>query len=99
MRHSVIYDASGNIVRKVHFDEVDGDAVFETVEDFTDCVESVKVLRDHHKDRGDMKHVARVPVTVVERAMREGWFHDQKAWNKFLNDPDNKDFRVWGGNL
>ena len=46
-----------------------------------------------------MTHVAKVPVTVVERAMREGWFHDDKAWDKFLNDPDHKGFRVDEGRL
>lgn len=99
MRHTQIYDQNGNILRKIHFNEVDGDAVLETVEDFTACVESAKILRDHQDNKAAMRHVARVPVTVVERAMREGWFHDQKAWNRFLNDPDNKDFRVWEGRL
>jgi hypothetical protein len=36
-------------------------------------------------------------VTVVEKAMREGWFHDDAAWARFLNDADNKKFRVWQG--
>ena len=41
--------------------------------------------------------IARVPYTVWEKAYHEGW--DQKDWDKFLNDPSNRDFRVWGGRL
>lgn len=96
-----IYDANGTVARVLHADDRDpfGDFAIETIEDVEPLLESVKVLRDDHKARGDMKHVARVPVTIVEKAMREGWFNDQAAWNRFLNDPDNKDFRVWEGRL
>jgi hypothetical protein len=31
--------------------------------------------------------------------MREGWFHDDKAWERWLNDRDNRDFRVWEGRV
>jgi hypothetical protein len=38
-----------------------------------------------------------VPFTVWERAYHEGW--DEAKWNEFLNDPANRDFRVWNGRL
>jgi hypothetical protein len=41
--------------------------------------------------------LARVPFTVWERAYHEGW--DEAKWNEFLNDPANRDFRVWNGRL
>ena len=96
-----IYDAHGSVARVLHADDRDpsGDFTIETIEDVEPVLESVKRLREDHKPRGDMKHVARVHVTIVEKAMREGWFNDQAAWNRFLNDPDNKDLRVWGGRL
>jgi hypothetical protein len=31
--------------------------------------------------------------------MLEGWFHDKKAWKRWANDPNNRDFRVWKGRL
>jgi hypothetical protein len=40
-----------------------------------------------------------VPMTVVETAMREGWFNDKAAWRRWLNDRDNRAFRVWGGQV
>ena len=97
----VIYAADGTIARVLHADDRDpfGDFAIETIEDVEPLLDSVKVLREDHKPRGDMKHVARVPVTIVEKAMREGWFNDQAAWARFLNDPDNAAFRVWEGKL
>lgn len=100
MSQKVIYDHTGTVTRVLHTNE-DGDAfgdfAIQTVEDVEPAIESAKVLADEHAERGDLKHVARVPVTVVEKAMREGWFHDQAAWRRWMNDPDNKKFRVWQG--
>lgn len=102
MSRKMIYDANGSVVRVLHTNgdgDPFGDFSIETVEDVEPAIESAKVLADNHAERGDLKHVARVPVTVVEKAMREGWFHDQAAWSRFLNDADNKKFRVWQGRL
>jgi|GEM_PF-1928376 len=41
--------------------------------------------------------VARVPFTVWEKAHHEGW--SDTDWAKFLNDPENRDYRVWNGRL
>jgi hypothetical protein len=97
----VIYAADGTIARVLHADDRDpfGDFAIETIEDVEPLLESVKVLREDHKSRGDMKHVARIPVTIYEKAIREGWANDQAAWARFLNDPDNAAFRVWTGRL
>lgn len=100
MTQRAIYDQFGSVVRVIHAPRyADQDTLLQTVEDCEPIVESVKVLRDQHASRGDMKHVARVPVTVVERAFREGWFHDQEAWRKWCNDAGNRDFRVWEGRV
>jgi hypothetical protein len=95
-----IYDQFGSVVRVIHAPRYeDQDTVLQTVEDCEPIVESVRHLREAQAPRADMKHVARVPVTVVEKAMREGWFNDQAAWDRWLNDPDNRDFRVWEGRV
>jgi hypothetical protein len=97
----IIYAADGTVARILHADDRDpfGDFAIQTVEDVEPLLDSVKELRENHRSGGDMKHVARIPVTIVEKAMREGWFHDDAAWSRFLNDPDNKGFRVWEGQL
>lgn len=101
MAQQVIYDHNGTVARVLHADDRDpwGDFLIETVEDVEPAIESAKVLRENHRAGTDMKHVARVPVTVVEKAMREGWFHDESAWKTWLNDPANKAFRVWEGRV
>ena len=101
MTQKFLYDQDGTIARVLHTESAEFDDTFhiETVEDVAPILESVKTLREDHRARSDMKHVARVPVTVVEKAMREGWFHDDANWNQWLNDPQNKDFRVWEGTV
>jgi hypothetical protein len=102
MGSKTLYSANGTVARVLHTED-DSDYfspfAIETIEDVEPLLDSVKSLRDVQDHKATMRHVARVPVTVVERAMREGWFHDQKAWNRFLDDPDNSGFRVWQGRL
>jgi hypothetical protein len=100
----IIYDHRGDAVRVLHVDDRDptgwnSEFTTELVQDVEPLLDDVKALRDYQNPNSNMKHVARVPVTVVEQAMREGWFNDQKAWARFLNDPDNAYLRVWEGRL
>ena len=97
----VIYAHDGTVARVLHADDRDpyGDFAIETFEDVEPLLDSVKTLREEHRNGGDMKHVARVPVTIYEKALREGWATDQAAWARVLNDPDNTAVRVWGGRL
>jgi hypothetical protein len=101
MTKKVLYDHTGTVARVLHQEDETFDGTFhiETIEDVEPIIESVNVLRDEQRVRSDMKHVARVPVSVVEQAMREGWLHDDAKWNQWLNDPQNKDFRVWQGRV
>jgi hypothetical protein len=96
-----LYDHRGNVARVLHARPEDpwGDFAIQTVEDVEPIIDGVKVARENHDPKANMKHVARVPLTVVERAMREGWFHDKKKWSQWLNDPQNRDFRVWEGRV
>ena len=47
----------------------------------------------------DFRHAAFIPDVVLERAFREGWFHDRAAWKRWANDPANAGFRTWRGRL
>jgi hypothetical protein len=47
---------------------------------------------------GHMKLIARgVPAFVYEQSLREDWGEDD--WAKWLNDSDNRAFRVWQGQV
>lgn len=43
--------------------------------------------------------VASIPLPLAEQMMREGWFHDDAKMKQWLNDPDNRAFRIWGGRV
>jgi len=93
-----IYDANGQVMTSVTVEE-DNQMVIQTQQDARPIIEANKNQRDWHKPSGDMKLAGRVPMTVYNKALREGWANDPSAWKKYLNDPDHKAFRVWEGRL
>lgn len=48
---------------------------------------------------GEMKHVASIPLTVYWGLVREGITNDEKAFSRWLNDSDNRFFRVFPGKV
>lgn len=93
-----IYDARGELIRRVHV-QSDGDFVLSTEQDLESIVEQNKMLRENQTGKEEFRLAARVPVHVCEKAMREGWFHDDDAWKKWMNDPENRDHRVYEGRI
>jgi len=82
--------------------EVDSDdprkMVIHTEEQCEPIVETAKALSDLRP--GDfMRHAAIIPKHVLDRSYREGWFNDKEKWKQWANDPDNRKFRVWAGQL
>lgn len=75
----------------------DGDLTLEDRYDIEPTLELAKLQRDHHKQDKDLKLVAHIPPDVLERSMREGWYHDPAAWKRWLNASENRPFRVWEG--
>jgi hypothetical protein len=65
--------------------------------DMTNLARMNREQAEHESARHMTTTLARVPFTVWEKAYHEDW--DQKKWNEFLNDPENRDFRVWNGRL
>lgn len=100
-----ILDQYGQVLRVFHRDAQDpnGKFIIETRENIDAVQDKVNRYREFRETKEgrlqDMRHVAEIPMTIVEKAMREGWFNDRKAWKKFLNDPDNKGLRVQGGRV
>lgn len=94
-----IYDQHGNVIRTIAVDHATGD--FQTVMEMEcdDLIAENQRLRDNQTGKENFRLAARVPGPVVERAMIEGWFHDDKAWERWMNNGDNKAFRVWEGRV
>lgn len=80
-----------------------GDFAIETVQDVEPIIDFAKDKREAMDGIGlhniEMRHAAEIPLTVFEQALREGWADDPKAWKRWANDPANKAFRVWEGQL
>lgn len=56
-----------------------------------------RALRDNQTGKESFRLVARYPAPMVEKAMQEGWFHDDDKWARLINDPEYRDFRVAEG--
>jgi len=56
-----------------------------------------RALRDNQTGKEEFRLVARYPAPMVEKAMQEGWFHDDEKWGRLINDPEYRDFRVAEG--
>lgn len=42
----------------------------------------------------DLKPLAVVPDSVMSKALKEGWANDQKQWEKWARDIDNRNLRL-----
>lgn len=88
-------DSSNRVT--IHHEE-DGKHFVESRQDVTHILAAAKIIADQPPGK-DFRHVAFVPETVLNASFTEGWFDDPKAWKRWLNDPDNRDFRTGGGRV
>lgn len=96
-----IYDAHGGIVRRVEYKpQYSEDGITWIAEQDCDAIVAAN-RRDEELDQSKRKfrHVARVPLEVINQAAREGWLHDKARWRRWLNDGANRDFRSWRGRI
>lgn len=79
------------------FDRHTGELIL--MEEFYDdlALDAAAAARDQAQKHKDMRHLAVVPDSVRARALREGWYFDEKAWKRWMNDSDNSRLRVSGG--
>lgn len=68
-------------------------------QDVTDLVKQNRIDEEDHKSGGDLKFAARIPLSVWTHLQEVGIAKDPEALKKWLNDPDNREFRVWKGRL
>ena len=74
--------------------------IYHTKQNVAPVIDHVKKLKDNITTPGkDFRHVAEVPMVIYQKALREGWHNDPKAWKRWLNDSDNKVFRTWEGKV
>ncbi len=79
-----------------------GDGTFhiETRQDCEPIVEFCKQAKDAPDlEKRFFRHVAEIPMSVLGQWMRDGSLDDEKHVRRWLNDPENRDFRVWEGRV
>lgn len=81
------YDAATDEI--VFMEEWDDEAALQQAEDQRNGVGLI--------GKNDMKALAVIPDSVRAQALREGWYFDDKAWKRWMNDVDNNKLRVSGG--
>jgi len=98
MEHKTVYVNSDGVRRTMISDD-DSPGVIRvyTEADMTQLVENNRALAELQPRRSTTKLLARVPLTVYEKSVLEEW--DERDWSKWLNDPDNRAFRVWQGRV
>jgi hypothetical protein len=95
----VVYRDDGAAKRTMIWEDDKPDVVHVlTEQDLTQAIANNKVMAELHPRRSTNKLVARgVPISVYEKSVLENW--DSKDWARWLNDPDNRAFRVWQGRV
>lgn len=92
-----IFDQHGGVVRTIIPLDKDN-FVIKTTFDMENVLENNKMLRENQNSRSDFRMLARgVPLTVYEKSIKEDW--DESDWAKWLNDSDNKAFRIYEGRV
>lgn len=74
------------------------DLLVKTFENCEPIIEKAKMLSEMSPGK-EFRHAAIIPKHVLDKSMREGWFHDKAKWKAWANDPANKAFRTWPGRL
>ena len=85
-----------------HHDEMTGETVIHTEQDVTAIVEHNKNQYNDIDSRapyGDLAKIADIPMTILFDLQKKGIWGNQKRMRKWLNDPDNRDFRTRPGKV
>lgn len=101
MRITIPYRRHRHAHNTIHADTSDPDRfVVQTTENLEPIIKHCKARREGLVARPDgLVPVAEMPMSVVERAMAEGWFDDDDAIRRWCNDPANAVFRIHEGRV
>jgi len=82
--------------------DADGSITIEQVQDCTEIIEHNRAmynLSDGIPHFGDGKCVASIPIVIWMELQRQGITEDPAAMRRWLNDPDNRAFRLLPGRV
>jgi hypothetical protein len=86
-----------------HYDADKDEATIETIIDATAIVadnqQKFNSFDEKANWKGDMHHVASIPMALFYKMKAEGKLDDQAYMKRWLNDPDNRAFRTRPGEV
>jgi hypothetical protein len=97
--HNFDYQNDGTVRRFAHNDPQGDRFVIASEMECDALIRENRALAENQSGKEEFRLAARVPMPVVEKAMLDGSFHDDNFWRSWMNDPDNRDFRVWKGRI
>jgi hypothetical protein len=84
---------------EVEYDD-GGKMTIRNAQDAEPIVERNKRWQNDDQGKGKtFRHVAHIPLVTWLDLEKSGIARDDKAFAKWLNDPDNRAFRVWRGRI
>lgn len=98
MSKSALLDILPDARRMTVFHREDGVTRIETKQEVSPIIAAAKAMWDD-KPPLDMRLVALVPDEVLNQSFNDGWFHDDAAWKRWVNDPANACFRTTKGTI
>jgi hypothetical protein len=103
--HTKLFDINTETgTRKMwHYDAEKDEATIETIIDATQIVSDNKDRFNSFDEKanwkGDMHHVASIPMALFYQMKAEGKLDDEAYMKRWLNDPDNRAFRTRPGEV
>ena len=73
------------------------EVVVQTEQVLDEILEGIERDRELHPSSGTIKRLARIPISIYERSVLEGW--DESDWARWLNSSDAAPFRIWQGRV
>lgn len=109
MKKLLSYDPLNDVTQYWHQDPYDPEAGWiETVQHVgnqLECAKAIHASVDEHARWGEGQHVAHIPALVMHILQKQGIMSyqgevvDPKRFTAWLNDPENRNFRVRPGRV
>lgn len=97
------FDPVTGVKKMWHYDADKDEAIIENIVDATEIIEQNKVAFNQMDEkanwRGDMHHVAQIPMALYYDLKAKGIVDDPKRMKAWLNDADNRFFRTRPGTV
>lgn len=96
------YDEFTGLKKVWHYDAEKDEATIETVQDVAPIVELNKIDLAQSENtgwKGEFHHVARIPLSIYYDLKAQGKLDDEAFMKRWLNDSENRFFRVKEGKV